>query len=907
MWWDESLSHYRAAKPIPFILSNRIDLKSGLGQVPTVDNHPPLYFFVLHLVVRLAGDSEFAMRALSLACGVLVVPLLYQCGKRLYGADAGLLAALLGAVSPLYLWYQQEIRPYTMVTFLAVLSFYLLVQVLDGDPARTKAGTASRVAFYVLSIAAMLATHYLGFLLLAAHGAILLVAWPKNRRRLSWVILVTGLTAGAMLIWGFSALPKQAEIPGFGFLPFFTLLNDVFQQFTLGLYADVLWPLRWVAIALLAGSLIVLLRKGGTHRRYTVYLLLCFALPVVEIFAISFVRPAYMNIRHLMFASPFYYLLLAAGTAQARRAWVRLPFSAAWIGITAGMALSTVLYFGMVMDGKADHRGWGRYLSDRIRPGDLAIVNPGPVYDLYDYYVDTEAPWVALPIFTEPPENTLAFLQERVRQYERIWVAHSSTPGWANVGNILNEWLDEHATPIAFANFRSATTVLQVHGYRFGLPLLDAVPEDVSTLALNLDEQLHLHGWRSPMERVMSGHVLQLSLYWSAATSLDRDYRVTLALTDGAGFTSQKIDYAPVHGAYPTSSWSPAEIVRDDVDVPIPPGVPPGRYRLRISAYPADGNSPALAVRKLEDGQLLGLIVTIGEVEVTRPDRPPRTGELPVEYRSQRRYGPLSLVGHNYDGGGYQPGGVAVLDAYWRALRAPQRDLSFEIELLDEGDVVQASRTVEPVAGYLTTAWNKGEVVKGQYRFRLPVDTPPGQYTLALRPRSGEVWPWQQRRLALNTLTVAAPQGDRSFEVPPMQHTVGANLGDRVELLGIDLEKRAIRPGEAVSCTLYWRALQVMDQDYTVFNHLVAADGQTWGQWDNQPQRGALPTTRWVPGQVVVDPYRIPISENAPVGLLTLHVGMYDRQSMVRLPVYDENATVIGDHVDALQIEVTDR
>ena len=40
-------------------------------------------------------------------------------------------------------------------------------------------------------------------------------------------------------------------------------------------------------------------------------------LPVLQIYLISLVRPIYMNIRHLIFASPFYYLLLGAGVAWA--------------------------------------------------------------------------------------------------------------------------------------------------------------------------------------------------------------------------------------------------------------------------------------------------------------------------------------------------------------------------------------------------------------------------------------------------------------------------------------------------------------------------------------------------------------------------------------------------------------
>jgi hypothetical protein len=55
----------------PSILSNRITLKSGLRHSLTVDNHRLLYFVALHVVTWLAGDSKFAMRILSLACGAL--------------------------------------------------------------------------------------------------------------------------------------------------------------------------------------------------------------------------------------------------------------------------------------------------------------------------------------------------------------------------------------------------------------------------------------------------------------------------------------------------------------------------------------------------------------------------------------------------------------------------------------------------------------------------------------------------------------------------------------------------------------------------------------------------------------------------------------------------------------------
>jgi len=65
----------------------------------------------LRLTRQLFGESEFALRFLSLVFAVLTVPLLYATpGGSFPGDAAGLIAAALGALSPMYLWYGQEAR-----------------------------------------------------------------------------------------------------------------------------------------------------------------------------------------------------------------------------------------------------------------------------------------------------------------------------------------------------------------------------------------------------------------------------------------------------------------------------------------------------------------------------------------------------------------------------------------------------------------------------------------------------------------------------------------------------------------------------------------------------------------------------------------------------------------------------
>jgi 4-amino-4-deoxy-L-arabinose transferase-like glycosyltransferase len=924
LWWDESLSHYRATQPFGSILANRMAFLNGTGQIPvTPDNHPPLYFVLLRLLVLAAGDSEFAMRFLSVLAGVALVPLLYQCGRRLFDvprdalgtssapgiAPAGTMAALLGAISPLYLWAQQEARPYALGTTLAALSLYALMRLLPAPAADSGAQRRGQKTgwdlVYACSTLALLATHYHGTLLLLPQGLIALVARARHKGRLLAGLLVAGLAAGGALVWVLRVVMPPVDLPGYTFVPLGVLLQDVFRSFPLGISGDTLGVFPWVSAGLLLAALgILIVRRRRASWQYAAYAALCCLLPIAEIYAVSFVRPAYMNIRHLIFASPFYYILLGAGVAEARQVHVRVPVHLALGALLVGMLLSTHVY--RTQFAKEDHRGWGRYLSEHVRPGDLVLVNPGAIGELYFYYVQSQAPYYGFPLLDAGKEDTLDLLQQLAEENDRVWVAQSLTPYWANPGNLALKWLRQHATQIAFADFDSANTVVQADAFRLHPPVIAALPEAAAPLALDFEERLRLLGWDSTADQAVSGHTLQLSLYWSAPQALDQEYRIALSLGDDEGYAWAARDYAPCAGTFATVQWPAGAIVRDDVDLDLPPGIPPGRYRLNVMVYPARRDGPALAVRDVGSDALRGLIVPVAEIQVVSPEKPPTDDEIPVAYRTARRYGDLALLGHNYHGGTAQPGDILLVDAYWRVLRRPQGELPFRLELVDEGGTVRASRAIVATGRYRPEEWRKGDVVRGQYRFRVPIDVPPGTYTLCLAPgeeRLGGLWPWG-RRVTLNTLTVEPAAEGRTFEVPPIQHPLRANLGDQVELLGYDLASPAIQPGQVVSCTLYWRALQGMDQNYTVFNHLVDPGGQAWGQWDNQPARGQMPTTRWVPGQVIADPYQIPVSADAPAGTLELQVGMYDRLTMKRLPVYGEQGDPVGDAVTVAEIEV---
>lgn len=131
------------------------------------------------------------------------------------------------------------------------------------------------------------------------------------------------------------------------------------------------------------------------------------------------------------------------------------------------------------------------------------------------------------------------------------------------------------------------------------------------------------------------------------------------------------------------------------------------------------------------------------------------------------------------------------------------------------------------------------------------------------------------------------------------------NLDNKVVLMACDLENDRLKPGEILRLTLYWRALRLMQEDYTVFVHVARADGSIITQRDTQPRDGTSPTSSWVPGELVRDPYELTIPDDALPGTYWLKVGMYSQATMQRLPVVEPGqAAVEQDSILVKELQV---
>ncbi|HIE38857.1 MAG TPA: hypothetical protein EYP77_07295 [Anaerolineae bacterium] len=167
-------------------------------------------------------------------------------------------------------------------------------------------------------------------------------------------------------------------------------------------------------------------------------------------------------------------------------------------------------------------------------------------------------------------------------------------------------------------------------------------------------------------------------------------------------------------------------------------------------------------------------------------------------------------------------------------------------------------------------------------RPRLGRDAEPGTYPLILILVDEEghavLGP-----LPLGEVTVEGME--RLLEPPPTAYAVGVSLGDQVELLGYDLEPESPAPGDRVTLTLYWRALTEMETSYTVFVHLLGAEGEIAAQHDGVPATGTYPTPLWVAREVVADPHPLDLPSDLPPGTYSLEIGMYVVETGARLAV----------------------
>ncbi|GIK73631.1 MAG: hypothetical protein BroJett021_26190 [Chloroflexota bacterium] len=154
------------------------------------------------------------------------------------------------------------------------------------------------------------------------------------------------------------------------------------------------------------------------------------------------------------------------------------------------------------------------------------------------------------------------------------------------------------------------------------------------------------------------------------------------------------------------------------------------------------------------------------------------------------------------------------------------------------------------------------------------------------------LYDWQGRVYANIYVRPAASAPQRN----PMT-AASFKVGDGIALAGYDAQTATLEAGRMLYVQLYWDVAAAPTQDWTVFVHLLKADGELVAGVDNRPGAGSLPTIRWQSGWRILDEYQILLPPDLPAGDYRLSIGLYTTDG-ARLP-----ADGLGLHIGEVTLE----
>lgn len=592
LWWDESLSLQRAEEGLGKLLVGVLTLKDGFTELDTIDQHPFFSFLLMGGLVRVAGTSEYVLRFLSAASATLMVPALWVTGrllvrKQLAPQATPWIGALLVALSPFFLWYGQEARPYALWALLTVLSTYLLKTALDSETS-----SRWRKVAYGVALVSMLLTQYYAVFILPVHALILVVHfWKRDRRMAICGALAFFVAAVAILGYAYWNVTKQGGGANFPRISLRMLLPDLLNAFTLGLSVDiakVYWLDAIFALLMLAGGWWLVRSRTAMQKGGWIVPLMVLA-PVGVLLVGSAIQNLYMNARHMSLIAGPLLLLVATGVALVLSRW-RWLGRALLVLLLAGFTYSTVNYYTREEYAKDDYSRFGEYLDGRFMPGDAILYYPGSSWRIFEYYAPMQpvhdaiaqgAPmWInSIPLLHDDDEftGTFAFLEELGTQARRVWVLKSGTHPYFDLKGEVEAWLEEHYLQVRNAQFLSFSS-LRAQLYLPQIPVIEGDPGVLPNQTnVVFGDNLRIAGYTFEVDNY-ADLPSAATLYWQVYQKPERRARYILELlraqtVDGA-VTYEMLgvmEREPYEGDIPVTFWDPDRTILEYIELPHTP------------------------------------------------------------------------------------------------------------------------------------------------------------------------------------------------------------------------------------------------------------------------------------------------------------------------------------------------
>ncbi len=352
LWFDEAYSVYMAKGLSPL----------WFDQIR--DSSPPLYYTILHFWMGWFGKDEISLRLLSAFFGILLIPSIYAAGTLLFDKRAGLFAALMLAISPIQIYYSQEVKMYTLLPLLSLISFFSLYMCLKENKRRYWAiyGVTTILILYTHNYAVFLLMAELCFFVFSSHkpkGAFLRFALTQG-------LVILLFLPRAEVILQQASLDMNSWIQA----PALFDLNSTFMHFSLLSWRVAFTKVLSKTVNLSLPFFILVFLSGIYGRQKNrLFLLSYLVIPLGLAFLLSYKMPVYVSGRYDMIVFPAFCLIMAAGISRFKIRLLRW-FVAGLIILSTTIALHHY-YFVYI---KSNDRRVAQYLQERLDKDDVLVI-----------------------------------------------------------------------------------------------------------------------------------------------------------------------------------------------------------------------------------------------------------------------------------------------------------------------------------------------------------------------------------------------------------------------------------------------------------------------------------------------------------------------------------------------------
>lgn len=363
---------------------------SGTLKVVAQDVHVPLYHIILHFWQFYFGQGIMTARLLSLLFFLATIPVVYLLARRVLSVNWALVTVVLFSFSPFMNWYANEARMYTLLAFVATLSQYFFLKIIQDKGKKGWLG-------YTITTLIGVYTHYFFIFNLLAQGIYFLL----NRRDFArgtfkkLVFLAIG-AIGVLVPWIYyfvslgaasNTSPSLSDPSTVDFFNAFSNISFGFQTDAINTVLLSMWPLL-VIVSLLA------VKQGQKVSLAMGYLLAAGLLPIVLAYGLSyFVTPFFVSRYMVSCVAPLIIVGVWFVSNYGKR-WSRAVIASLVVVLAV---MSYLQYTKDTTPVKEDYRSAAEQISLQASSQDAVVLAaPFTVYP-FDYYYDGPANVTTLP------------------------------------------------------------------------------------------------------------------------------------------------------------------------------------------------------------------------------------------------------------------------------------------------------------------------------------------------------------------------------------------------------------------------------------------------------------------------------------------------------------------------------